>query len=86
MFKAVAYKGSKTMEPRKVVAVAYKVYKKCSSGAHQFDGMLVVVYENFQLQGFDRENFGFGFVDAYGRRLLTRGGRRWSFDCIRKPP
>ena len=63
MCKAVAYKGLKTMEnyqtvKRKMVAVAYKVYKKWSSGAHQFDGLLVVVYEKFQLQGFDRENFG----------------------------
>ena len=72
MCKAVAYKGLKTMEiiklsPRKVVAFAYK---RWSSGAHQFDGLLVVVYEKFQLQGFDRENLG--VLDLW---TLMGGGR-----------
>ena len=53
-----------------MVAVAYKVYKKWSSGAHQFDGLLVVVHEKFQLQGFDRENFG--VLDLW---TLMGGGR-----------
>ena len=42
----------------------------------------MVVYEKFQLQGFDC----FGSGDAYGRWPLTRGDRRWRFDCILKPP
>lgn len=45
-------------------------YKRWSSGAHQFDGLLVVVYEKFQLQGFDRENF-----DVLDLWTLMGGGR-----------
>ena len=46
-------------------------YKRWSSRAHQFDGLLVVVYEKFQLEGFDRENFG--VLDLW---TLVRGDRR----------
>ena len=50
-----------------MVAVAYK---RWSSGAHQNDGLLVVVYERLQLQGFDRKNFG--VLDLF---TLMEGGR-----------
>ena len=36
----------------------------------------MVIYERFQLKGFDWEKFG-----VLDRWLLTRGGRTWRFNC-----
>lgn len=60
MCKAVAYKGLKTMDNCKTVTP-----KICRGRL-----LDVLVYERFQLQGFDRENFG--VLDLW---TLMGGGR-----------
>ena len=43
----------------------------------------VVIYERFQLQGFDPKNSYNGFT--YGKWSFTRGGHSWKFNSVTLP-
>ena len=88
MCKAVAYKGLKTMENYQTVTP--------KNGRGRVQGLQEVVFRSPSIwwapggrlwevptTGLWPGKFWcFGSVDAYGRWPLTRGDRRWSFDCI----
>ena len=68
MCKAVAYKRLKTMENYKTVTP--------KSGRGRLQKVVVMRSSNY------RAFWCFWSVNVYGRWPLTRGDRRWRFDCI----